>query len=62
MAASDNDKTENIMLSVALIGVLKIFAIFTGKHLFRISFYESCRPECLYLSLLKRDSDTGVFL
>ena len=34
-------------------GVLKIFAIFTGKHLY----------WCLFLTtLLKRDSNTGVFL
>ena len=38
-------------------GVLKSFAIFTGKHLCWSLFFEDFR----HATLLKRDSDTGVF-
>ena len=43
------------------IGVLKIFANFTGKHLcssFFLIKFQVLRPA----TLLKTDSDTGVFL
>ena len=42
--------------------VLKIFSVFTGKHLswslFLIIKFQAIRPA----TLLKRDSSTGVFL
>ena len=42
------------------ISVLKNFANFTGKYLRWSLFYLSCWPEDL--QILKRDSNTGVFL
>ena len=49
------------MLSVALIGIHKKIAIFTGKKLSQSLFLPKFHL-CMPVSSLKRDSDTGVFL
>ena len=42
-------------------GVLKIFAKFTGKHLFQSLLFNKL-ADLRPVTLLKRDSSTGVFL